>query len=166
MKFDFSGLAKNKNMLVILVAIIIVCGGSLLGVKTMTSSFTEPTQIQTTTQAPTVQTTAPTTTEPTTTTTTTTEPTTETTTVPTTSDSLITTFQMEGTTAPVTEPTTVPTTLPIIEAPTTTKANLTLPSLQMPTTTASSGNSNGLLSGVHSYVLKKQSNLWHEFHKE
>ena len=148
MKFDFSGLAKNKNMLVILVAIIIVCGGSLLGVKTMTSSFTEPTQIQTTTQAPTVQTTAPTTTEPTTTTTTTTEPTTETTTVPTTSDSLITTFQMEGTTAPVTEPTTVPTTLPITEAPTTTKANLTLPSLQMPTTTASSGNSNGLLSGL------------------
>ena len=145
MKFDFSGLAKNKNMLIILVAIIIVCGGSLLGVKTMTSSFVEPTQIQTTTQAPTVQTTAPTTTEPTTTetTTTTTEPITETTTVPTTSDSLITTFQMEGTTAPTTVPTTVPTT------ETTTRADFTLPALQLPSTTASSGsNSNGLLSGL------------------
>ncbi len=147
MKFDFSGLAKNKNMLIILVAIIIVFGGSLLGVKTMTSSFTEPTHIQTTTQAPTVQTTAPTTTtEPTTTTTTaptTTEPTTVTTTVPTTSDSLITTFQMEGTTTPTTVPTTVPTT-----APTTSRPNLTLPSLQMPTTSASNGNSGGLLSGL------------------
>ena len=71
MKFDFSSLAKNKNMIIILVATILICGGSLLGVKSMTSTFQAQTDIATTTQAPTVPTTlAPTTTEPTTTTTT------------------------------------------------------------------------------------------------
>lgn len=148
MKFDFSGFAKNKNMIVILVAIIIVCGGSLLGVKTMTDSVQPQIDI-TTTQAPTVPTTLPTTTtEPTTTTTTettttTTEPTTVTTTAVPSTDSLITTFPMEGTTAPTTVPTTVPTT------ETTTRADFTLPALQMPTTSASAGsNTSGLLDGL------------------
>ena len=148
MKFDFSSLTKNKNMLIILLAIVVVCGGSLLGVKTMTDSVQPQLDISTTTQAPTVPTTtAPTTTEPTTTTTTetttTTAPTTTTTTVPST-DSLISTFPIEGTTAPTTVPTTVPTT-----APTTTRPNFTLPSLQMPSTSAPvSGNSSGLLDGL------------------
>ena len=95
MKFDFSGLAKNKNLIIIFLAIVLVCGGSLLGVNSMTSSFQPQTDVSTTTQPMVVQTTLPTTTEPTTTTTTT-EATT--TTQPTTSDSLITTFQMDNTT--------------------------------------------------------------------
>ena len=150
MKFDFSGLAKNKSMVIILLAMIVVCGGSLLGVKTMTASVQPQTDISTTTQAPTVTTTAPTTTtEPTTTTTTTTEPTTTTTTAPPTTttvpstDSLISTFPMEGTTAPTTMPTTLPTT-----APTTTRPDFSLPALQRPSTTASNGNNSGLLSGL------------------
>ena len=147
MKFDFSGLAKNKSMVIILLAMIVVCGGSLLGVKTMTASVQPQTDISTTTQAPTVTTTAPTTTtEPTTTTT---EPTTTTTTAPSTTttvpstDSLISTFPMEGTTAPTTMPTTLPTT-----APTTTRPDFSLPALQRPSTTASNGNNSGLLSGL------------------
>lgn len=149
MKFDFSSLTKNKNMLIILLAIIVVCGGSLLGVKTMTDSVQPQLDISTTTQAPTIpSTTAPTTTAPTTTTTT--EPTTTTTTAPATTttvpstDSLISTFPIEGTTAPTTVPTTVPTT-----APTTTRPDFTLPALQMPTTSASAGsNSSGLLDNL------------------
>ena len=149
MKFDFSSLTKNKNMLIILLAIIVVCGGSLLGVKTMTDSVQPQLDISTTTQAPTVPTTLPTTTtEPTTTTTTTeatttTEPTTETTTAVPSTDSLISTFPIEGTTAPTTVPTTVPTT------ESTTRADFTLPALQMPTTSASAGsNTSGLLNNL------------------
>ena len=136
MKFDFSSLAKNKNMLIILLAIVIICGGSLLGVKSMTSSFQPQTDVSITTQAPTVQTTLPTTTEPTTTPTTT-EPTT--TTMPST-DSLITTFPVDGTTTTI--PTTVPTTVP-----TSADTSLTFPSLQMPTTNVSSGSTSGSLLG-------------------
>ncbi len=139
MKFDFSSLAKNKNMLIILLAMVIVCGGSLLGVKSMTSNFQPQTDALTTTQVPTVSTTLPTTTEPTTTTTTT-EATT-TTTMPST-DSLITTFPVDGTTTtiPATQPTTV----------TTTDSGFTFPSLQIPSTTASSGSSSSgsFLSGL------------------
>ena len=141
MKFDFSGLAKNKNMVIILVAMIIVCGGSLLGVKSMTSSFQQPSEVTTTasTQPPVVSTTAPTTaptTQPTT------ESTTAPTTQPTTSDSLISTFPMDNTTTvPTTQPTTAPTT--------TTQSGLTLPSLQI-TSGSSSGDSglSGLISGL------------------
>lgn len=141
MKFDFSGLAKNKNMLIILVAMIVVCGGSLLGVKSMTSNFQPQTDVSPTTQAPVITTTLPTTTEPTTTVTTTTE----TTTMPST-DSLITTFPVDSTTTTV--PTTVPTT-----ASTSTDNSLTFPSLQMPTTNASNGSSGGsILSGLTSNV--------------
>lgn len=133
MKFDFSGLAKNKNMIIILVAMIIVCGGSLLGVKSMTSSLQTPSEVSTTIPTqPTVSTTIPpiTTTAPTTT-----EPTTVPTTEPTTADSLITTFPMDNTT---TVPTTIPTTVP-----TTADTSLTFPSLQMPTNSGSNGNSSG-----------------------
>ena len=138
MKFDFSGLAKNKNLIIILLAMIVVCGGSLLGVKSMTASFQPQTDVSTTTQ-PTVMTTVPTT-QPTTIPTT--APTTTTTApVPPTSDpNLITTFHMDNTT-------TVPTTQPTV-APTTTGSNLTLPSLQLPSTTASGGNSGGGLGGL------------------
>lgn len=137
MKFDFSGLAKNKNLIIILLAMIVVCGGSLLGVKSMTASFQPQTDVSTTTQ-PTVMTTIPTT-QPTTIPTT--APTTTTTApVPPTSDpNLITTFHMDNTT-------TVPTTQPTV-APTTTGSNLTLPSLQLPSTTAG-GNSGGGLGGL------------------
>ena len=139
MKFDFSGLAKNKNLIIILLAMVIVCGGSLLGVKSMTSNFQPQTDVSTTTQAPTISTTVPTTTEPPTTTTTTEAPTT--TTMPST-DSNITTFPVDGTT------TTIPTTQPTTAA--TTDNGFTFPSLQMPSTTASSGSSSGgsLLGGL------------------
>lgn len=140
MKFDFSGLAKNKNMIIILVAMIIVCGGSLLGVKSMTSSLQTPSEVSTTiptqptvsTTIPQISTTAPATTEPTM------VPTTE----PTTADSLITTFPMDNTT---TVPTTIPTTVP-----TTADTSLTFPSLQMPTNSGSNGNSSGgsVLGGI------------------
>ena len=130
MKFDFSSLAKNKNMIIILVAMILVCGGSLLGVKSMTSSFQNPSEISTTipTQPPVISTTEPTTVP---TTVPTTEPTTVPTTEPTTSDSLITTFPMDNTT-------TVPTTQPTMPTETTTQGGFTMPSLQIPSTTASS----------------------------
>ena len=138
MKFDFSGLAKNKNMIIILVAMIIVCGGSLLGVKSMTSTLQKQNEITTTvpTQPSTIITTTPSTTAPTT------LPTTEPTTVPTTqpsTDSLISTFPMDNTT---TVPTTMPTT-----APTTTQGGFTMPSIQMPSANGGN-NSNGLTSGL------------------
>ncbi len=138
MKFDFSGLAKNKNLIIILLAMIVVCGGSLLGVKSMTANFQPQTDASTTTQPSVITTTVPTT-EPTTTTTT--APTTTTTTAPPTSDpGLITTFPMDNTTtAPTTQPTTMPTTA---------DKNITFPSLQLPSTTASGGSSSGLLSGL------------------
>ena len=141
MKFDFSGLAKNKNMIIILLAMIIVCGGSLLGVKSMTSSFQQPSEVSTTipTQPPVISTTEPTTTAPTT------IPTTEPTTVPTTqpsTDSLISTFPMDNTTA-------APTTVPTMPTETTTQRDFTLPNLQRPTTSSTSSNSSGgLISGL------------------
>ena len=144
MKFDFSSLTKNKNVVILLIAIIIICGGSYFGVKTLseTPATTVPTTIPTTipTTVPiTVPTTVPTT-EPTTESTT--VPTTETT-VPTSAPDLMTTFPISGDTT-TTVPTTVTTT-----APTTTERDFTLPALQRPTTTAQSGNnSNGLLNGL------------------
>lgn len=142
MKFDFSGLAKNKNLIIILLAMVVVCGGSLLGVKSMTSSFQPQTDISTTTQPSVITTTVPTTTEPTTTTT---APATTTTTTeaPSSNQSLITTFPVGDNTT-----TTAPTTQPTV-ADTTTERNLTLPSLQLPSTTASNGSSSsGLISGL------------------
>lgn len=147
MNFDFSSLAKNKNMLIILLAMIVVCGGSLLGVKSMTSNFQPQTDISTTTQAPVISTTLPTTTEPITTTT---EPTT--TTMPST-DSLITTFPVDGTTTTI--PTTVPTTVP-----TSADNSLTFPSLQIPSTTPSSGSNGGSLLGGLAGNLKPDGTLF------
>lgn len=139
MKFDFSGLAKNKNLIIILLAMIVVCGGSLLGVKSMTASFQPQTDVSTTTTQPTVTTTVPTT-QPTTIPTTVPTTTTAAPVPPTSDPNLITTFHMDNTT-------TVPTTQPTV-APTTTGSNLTLPSLQLPSTTASGGNSGGGLGGL------------------
>lgn len=142
MKFDFSSLTKNKNIIILVLALVIVCGGSYLGVKTL-SDNTVPTTVPTTiptTIPTTVPTTVPTTiptTEPTT------VPTTVPTTAPTSMPDMMTTFPISGEN-PTTAPTTVPTT-----APTTTERNFTLPALQLPTSgTQTSGNANSLLSGL------------------
>ena len=110
---------------------VIIFGGSYLGVKTIGDAV--PTQPST---VPTVQTTIPTTvptTEPTT------VPTTEPTTVPTSAPDLMTTFPIGGDTA-----TTVPTT--IFTTDSTTTPSFTLPALQQ--TTSGSSSSGGLLSGL------------------
>ena len=118
---------------------IIIFGGSYLGVKTLSDSV--PAQTQTT--YPTVQTTIPTT-VPTTVPTTepTTVPTTEPTTVPTSAPDLMTTFPVGGDTTATT--TTVPTTVFTTEP--TTSPSFTLPALQQPTTSGSS--SGGILSNL------------------
>ena len=145
MQFDFSSLAKNKNLIILLVALIIVCGGSYLGVKTLsdTPEVTQAPATMPTTIPTTIPTTVPTT-EPTTVPTT--EPTTETTTettAPTSMPDLMTTFSGVGDPA-----TTVPTTVFTTES--TTESNFTLPALQLPTTTANqnSGSSGGILSNL------------------
>lgn len=138
MSFDFSSFAKNKNVIIPLVVMLIIFGGSYFGVKTLSNSI--PTQDQTT--VPTVPTTIPTT-VPTTVPTTepTTVPTTETTTVPTSAPDLMTTFPIGGDTTTTVAPTTVYTT----EA--TTSPSFTLPALQQPTTSSSS-SSGGLLNNL------------------
>ena len=109
----------NKKTIIAIAILVIVCCGSILGVKMMTDSIEPQTTAPTITQQlPTVPpTTAPTTTAPTTT-----APTTAPTTVaPTTTTS-------PPLTLPTTAPTTMPTTLPTTTAP------ITMPSLQIPTT--------------------------------
>lgn len=140
MKFDFSSLTKNKNIIILVLALVIVCGGSYLGVKTL-SDNTVPTTVPTTIPT-TIPTTVPTT-VPTTipTTAPTTEPTTIPTTAPTSSPDLMTTFPISGET-PTTVPTTVPTTAP------TTDRNFTLPSMQLPSPSQNSGSSGGNLNGL------------------
>ena len=80
MNFDFSSLAKNKNIIIPLVVMLIIFGGSYFGVKTLSDSI--PVQTQTT--VPTVPTTIPTTVPTTVPTTEATKPTTQPTTAPTT----------------------------------------------------------------------------------
>ena len=137
MKFDFSSLIKNKNIIIPIVMMVIIFGGSYLGVKTISDAVPSHTQAPVT--VPTVQTTVPTTVP---TTESTTAPTTESTTAPTSAPDLMTTFPIGGdtTTVPTTIPTTLPTTAP------TTSPSFTLPALQQPTTSGNS--SNGLLNGV------------------
>lgn len=102
---NLASLAKHKNTIIAIVALVVVCGGSFLGAKALNSGIDTPSQVSTTTTAPS-QTTTETTTQPTTIpTTTTTAPTT----VP--SSALITTFPIDTTTsATTTLPTTQPTT--------------------------------------------------------
>ena len=137
LKFDFSSLVKNKNIIIPIVMMVIIFGGSYLGVKTLNDSI--PPQTQASTTMPTVPTTIPTT-IPTTVPTTepTTAPTTEPTTAPTSAPDLMTTFPIGGDTT-TTLPTTVPTTMP------TTAPSFSLPALQSPSTSSSSG---GLINGL------------------
>ncbi len=141
----------NKKTIIALAVLVVVCCGSILGIKAMTDSLPEP---QTT--MPTVSQTLPTvpsTTAPTTTAPTTTEPTT---TAPTT------------TAPPLTLPTTVPTTTPTT-VPTTTAPMLTMPSLpDFPTTQASNGNpqvniDNAVLfdQGFMSYKYNPSGNFYY-----
>ena len=113
----------NKKTIIALAVLVIVCCGSILGVKMMADSVepqtTAPTVVQPLPTVPSTEpTTAPTTTEPTTTAPTTTAPTT-------TSPPL---------TLPTTMPATMPTTMP------TTAPSFTMPSLDIPTTKAPDGN--------------------------
>ena len=88
-------LTKNKNTIIAIIALVIVCGGTFLGVRTLNKGVdTPPPAVSTTTTAPT--TTAPTTTAPTT--------------APT--DNFTTYPVEQSTTAPTTMPTTQPTTMP------------------------------------------------------
>ena len=118
----------NQKTIIALAILVVVCCGSILGVKMMTDAIEPQTTLPTVSQTlPTVPpttaptTTAPTTTEPTTTAPTTTEPTT---TAP-------------PLTLPTTAPTTMPTTLPTLPS---TTAPTTLPSLQIPSMKPSDGN--------------------------
>ena len=157
MKFDFSALAKNKNVIIPLVMMIIIFGGSYFGVKTLSNSI--PTQPQTqatvqTTIPATIPTTVPTT-EPTT------VPTTEPTTVPTSAPDMMTTFPIGGDATA----TTVPTTMPIATEPSTSN-NLTMPSLSVPTGNSGSSSSGGLLSGLQpDGVLFDQGMAGFQFNK-
>lgn len=114
----------NKKTIIALAVLVVVCCGSILGVKMMTDSIEPQTTIPTVIQTlPTVTTTAPTTTAPTT----------ESTTAPTTTEAPTTT------TAPTTTaPTTVITTQPTLQNNTTTTSSLVIPSMQIPTTNANS----------------------------
>ena len=118
----------NQKTIIALAILVVVCCGSILGVKMMTDAIEPQTTLPTVSQTlPTVPpttaptTTAPTTTEPTTTAPTTTEPTT---TAP-------------PLTLPTTAPTTMPTTLPTLPS---TTAPTTLPSLQIPSMKPSDGD--------------------------
>lgn len=116
----------NKKTIIAIAILVVVCCGSILGIKAMTDSLPEPqTTVPTVSQTlPTVpSTTAPTTTAPTTTEPTTTAPTT---TAPTTTSPPLT--------LPTTMPTTVPTTLP------TTAPSFTMPSVPDIITNPNSGN--------------------------
>lgn len=109
----------NKNTIIAIAAIVVVCGGSLLGVKALSNSVPEPqSTVQITTTAPTAVATEPTTTEPTTTETTT-LPTTQPTTVTTTQPTTLPIQNAVTTTAPTTQPTTLPTTQPTTAKPVT-----------------------------------------------
>ncbi len=121
---NLASLAKNKNTIIAVIALVIVCGGTFLGVRALNNGVGTPSQVissTTTTAAPTM---APTTTQPTTLPTTT-----QPTTAPT---DTITTFPIDQSTSatmPTTQPTTAPTTIP------------TLPSL--PSTQGNAGSQGG-----------------------
>lgn len=124
---NLATLTKNKNTIIAIIALVIVCGGTFLGVRTLNKGVDTPAPTySTTTSAPTTApTAAPTTAAPTTT---------EPTTAPTDN---FTTFPVDqNTTAPTTIPTTVPTTLPTTMP--------TFPSLPQTQGTTGSSGGNGL----------------------
>ncbi|MBQ7296186.1 MAG: DUF4474 domain-containing protein [Clostridia bacterium] len=129
---NLAALAKHKNTIIAVVALIVVCGGTFLGVRALNRGVDTPQVSSTTTTIPT---TLPTT-QPTT------IPTTIPTTAPTTAPSdVITTFPIPSTTQPTTVPTTQPTT-----APTTQPTLPSLPSTQG--NAGSSGSTGGSLGGL------------------
>lgn len=121
---NFASIAKNKNTIIAIIALIVVCGGTFLGVRTLNKGVESPQASITTTMPTTITTTAPTTAP------TTAAPTTE---APT---DTITTFPIEqSTTMPTTMPTTAPTTMP---------TTMTLPSFSTTQKSNSGSSSNGL----------------------
>ena len=142
----------NKKTIIALAVLVVVCCGSILGIKAMNDSLPEPQPTQ-----PTVMTTLPTappTTEPTTAPTTTAPTTTEpTTTAPTT------------TSAPLTLPTMMSTTMPTTAA--TTMPSFTMPSIEIPTTNANSSPQsiidNAVLfdQGFMSYKFNPDGNFYY-----
>ncbi len=104
----------NKKTIIAIAILVIVCCGSIIGVKMMTDA------IEPQTSAPTISQTQPTVpTTPTTTAPTTTAPTTVPTTTPTTTTPPLTLPTTAPTTNPTTQPTTAPTTLPSFQIPST-----------------------------------------------
>ena len=142
----------TKKTIIALAVLVVVCCGSILGIKAMNDSLPEPQPTQ-----PTVMTTLPTappTTEPTTAPTTTAPTTTEpTTTAPTT------------TSAPLTLPTMMSTTMPTTAA--TTMPSFTMPSIEIPTTNANSSPQsiidNAVLfdQGFMSYKFNPDGNFYY-----
>lgn len=117
---NLASLAKHKNTIIAVVALVVVCGGSFLGAKALNNGIETTAPVTITTTAPS-QTTTETTTQPTT--------------IPTTT-----------TTAPTTEPSSATiTTFPI---DTSTSATTTLPSTSATTTTSSSGSLSGNLDSL------------------
>lgn len=133
---NLATLTKNKNTIIAIIALVIVCGGTFLGVRTLNKEVNTPAPSITTT-APTM---APTTAAPTTTMA-------PTTTAPTTAAPTdnFTTFPVEqSTTMPTTLPTTAPTTLP-----STMPTLPSLPSTQQGNAGLSGGNGlGGLIDGL------------------
>ncbi len=149
-------LQMNKKTIIAIVVLVVVCCGSILGVKMMTDSIEPQTTLPTVmTTLPTVPPTTEPTTAPTTTAPTTTEPTT---TAPTTAPTT--------TSPPLTLPTTMPTT-PSTTAPATAAPQLTLPSVEF-TTQAANGNPQTIISnaalfdqGFMSYKFNPDGNFYY-----
>lgn len=158
-------LKKNKINIIIIVALIVVCGGSFLGVRAMSDKIDADTTVPSVYEISTV---APTTTEPTTTAPTTTAPTT---TAPTTGADLSTTLKIESviTTFPVSSNTT--TTAPTTTEPTTTETTTsepttertTAPTTTKPTTTKKNPANNGGIfgEGLAGYQYNTNGNFYY-----
>lgn len=159
-------LKKNKINIIIIVALVIVCGGSFLGVRAMSNKIDSGTTVPSSYE---ISTTAPTTTAPTTTAPTTTVPPT----APTSSADLSTTLKIESiiTTFPVSSSATT-TTKPTTTAPTTTEPTTTEPTTERTTapkiennkTTTKKNNSNngGLFGeGLAGYQYNTNGNFYY-----
>ncbi|MBQ3137553.1 MAG: DUF4474 domain-containing protein [Clostridia bacterium] len=158
-------LKKNKINIIIIVALVVICGGSFLGVRAMNSKAEKGTTVPSVYEGST----AATTTEPTTTAPTTTAPTT---TAPTTADlsttlkieSVITTFPVSSAGTTTTKPTT---TAPTTTAPTTTEAptteRTTAPAIENDKTTTKKPQNNGGIfgEGLAGYQYNTNGNYYY-----
>ncbi len=157
---------KNKYNILIIVALIVVCGGSFLGVRAMSNKFETGTTVPSVYEASTV---TPTTTAPTTTAPTTTAPTT----ANTTAADLSTTLKIESviTTFPVSSAVTSTTKAPTTTAPTTaqtttaapTTERTTAPKIENNKTTTKKNNQNGGIfqEGLAGYQYDTQGNYYY-----